>query len=450
MNVEEVDHEERTVELLEELEEYHSEDLLHLLDCEACQGVARERIGSPAGAPRMARPDYGVLLEELETRTPGLLKEMEEQDSEARALLDKLLGSHAQQRANLAGTPEFRNLKLADLLLYESWTFLPAEPALAEERARLAFRVVAQPYPAGHASRINDVKARANVLTANARRLAGDRLGSEDYFRRAASYLTCPPDSIERAFYCQSLAALRQEQGRIDEALGLLWRAALLYGECSDLLEQGACLAELGFLYVAEGQMHRGVMPLTQACEVLALHRDSTLLVRARLGLAVCHARLGHKTKALRSLRAVRALYGRVADSSEEMAHVTWMEGKVALLTGNLEDAPGLLDTARKSFVKRGKLYDAAFASLDLAAALAKARRLETLHPLIHEIAEGFTSDVPQAGVLRVLGKVESALLAGRGAELGEVVDAAAELLRSYRRNPLLVFEGLPSPSAMG
>lgn len=449
MNVEGVDHEERTMELLEELEEYHSEDLLHLLDCAVCQGLARERIDDTAGAARVARPDYGVLLEGLEARTPGLLKEVEEQDSEARALLDKLLGSHTQQRASLAGTPEFRNLKLADLLLYESWTLLPGEPALAEERARLAFRVVAQPYPAGCASRINDVKARANVLTANARRLAGDRLGAEDYFRRAAAYLTCPPEWIERAFYCQSLAALRQEQGRIDETLGLLWRAALLYGENSDLLEQGACLAELGFLYVQEDQMHRATMPLSQACEVLSLHRDSTLLVRARLALAVCYARLGQRTKALRSLRAVRALYDRVADSPQEMAHVTWMEGKVAVLTGNLEDAPGLLDTARKSFVRSGRLYDAAFASLDLAAALAKAQRLETLGPLIHDIVEGFVSDVPQAGVLRVLGKVESALQRGRGGELGDVVDAATELLRGYRRNPLLVFEGLPSPSSM-
>jgi hypothetical protein len=41
---------------------------------------------------------------------------------------------------------------------------------------------------------------------------------------------------------------------------------------------------------------------------------------------------------------------------------------------------------------------------------------------------------------------VEGALQAGREAELGDVVDAAADLLRTYRRNPLLVFDGVSRP----
>ena len=128
------------------------------------------------------------------------------------------------------------------------------------------------------------------------------------------------------------------------------------------------------------------MLPLTKACEVLDLYRDATLAVRARLALAVCHASLGHEAKALRGLASARPMYSRMADSSSQMAHVTWMEGKVALLAGNVEEAPALLDTARKSFLRLGKLYEAGFASLDLAAAWAKRGRLESMSPLIYDV----------------------------------------------------------------
>jgi tetratricopeptide (TPR) repeat protein len=443
-----VDHEERTAGWLEELCEERADDLLHLLDCVACRNAARRWLRREGEEERQRQPAYDQMLRELEARTPGLLKQMEEAGAEARRLMDRLLGSAADQRHVLAGTPEFRSLKLAEVLLLESWSLQPAEPALSEEMARLAFFVAAQPYEAALAGRVNDVKARSSVLVGNARRLAGDRLGAEECFRRAVACLTCPPDAMERAFYCQMLAALRRDQGRDDEAASLLWRAALVYNDNADLLEEGACLAELGFLSIAEDQFHRAVLPLSRACEVVDLHRDATLAVHVRLGLALCHASLGQEARAVRLLKATRPMYSRVADSPSQMAHVTWMEGRVAVLTGNLEEAPDLLDTARKSFLRQGKLHDAAFASLDLAAALARARPLESIHFLLHDVMESFPASVGQAGVLRALGSVERALAQGRRAELDAVIAAAADMLRLFRRNPLLAFEELPRTGA--
>ena len=375
---------------------------------------------------------YDEFFDSPGARMPGLLKRLEEQTAEARRLYDRLMEAEADQRPVLAAGEEFRNLRLADLLLEEGLDLQPEEPLLSEELAGLALQIAAQHHEPALASRVDDAKAHACVLIGAARRLMGDRPGAEDAFRRAVVHLTCPPDSLERAFYCQQLAALRRDQGRDDEAAGLLWRAALVYNEGSDLLEEGACLAELGFLFVADDQVYR-----------VDLHRDASLTVLARLALAVCHACLGEADKAQRILKTARTMYDRVADSSRQLAHVTWMEGKVAAFTDNLEDAPGLLDTARRAFVKQGRLYDAAFAGLDLAAVLARAGRLESLHFVIHDVVEGFRADVGQVGVLRVLGTVESALLRGRRAELGDVVASAVKTLRCYRRNPLLVFEGM-------
>ena len=396
---------------------------------------------------RETQPSYDRILRDLEARTPGLLKRMEEEAAEVRRRMSRLLDSPADQRRALAASPELRDLAVAERLLLESWERQPASPAFSEEAARLALVIAAQPYAPEQASRVDDVKARASVLVASAQRLAGNRAEADQAFRGAAAYLTCPPDSVERAFYCQQLAALRREQERDDEAAGLLWRAALIYNENGDLLEEGACLAELGFLFLAEDQPYRAVLPLSRACQVLDLHRDASLGVRARLALAVCHASLRDEAKALSALQTARQLYDRVAGSPLQMAHVTWMEGKVALLTGNLEDAPDLLDTARKAFLQHRRLHDSAFAALDLASALARAGRLKSVRPLIDDVLRVFPADVEQAGVLRMLGGVETALSQRprEGREgMEDLIAGAVARLRSFRRKPLLAFEGMP------
>lgn len=381
------------------------------------------------------------MCDAVKPQAPGLLKQIDNWSGEARQLFNRLMKAPEEQRPALAASHEFRNLRLVDLLLEESHDRLPSEPVWAEELAALAFAVAAQGHEPAPARRVDDARAQASVLTGAARRLAGDLKGAEQAFSRAAAHLTGPADSPESALYCQQLAVLRHDQERDGEATSLLWRAALIYNQGADVLEEGACLAELGLLFVADDQVDRAILPLARAGEVLDLYPDPSLTVLARLGLAFCHARLGEADKAQRLVKSARARYGRVAESSPRLAHVAWIEGKVAALTGNLEDAPGLLDTARKAFVRQEKLYETAFAGLDLAGVLARKGQLESLRFLIHDVVEGFRADVRQIGVLRVLNIVESALPRGRRAEPGNVIAAATTRLRQYRRNPLLVFE---------
>jgi tetratricopeptide (TPR) repeat protein len=435
---------------LEELLPDQEAELLHLLDCPACQGRARERLERRSLTAEAVEVEYDGMLRDLEERMPALLARRDEQTAVARRLRDRLLAAPVEERHFLAGTMALRDLGLVDLLLVDSWQLQPAEPALSEERALLALLVAAQFPEPRLAGRVNDLKARAFVLIASARRLMGDRREAEEGFGRAVACLTCPPDALERGFYCQQLAALRREQGREDEATGLLWRAALVYNENADLVEEGACLAELGFLFLAEDQPHRAVLPLSRACEVLGLHRDASLAVRAQLSLALCEAILGHEAKALRLLKAARPMYGRVADSPLQMAHVSWLEGKVARLTGRQEQAMDLLERARQGFLAQLRLYEVALTSLDLITVRAKAGRLESVLPLIQDVVEAFPADLGQAGVLLALGSVETALLAGKGGALDDVLAATAGMIRRFRREPLLAFEGFPRARAYG
>jgi tetratricopeptide (TPR) repeat protein len=441
-----LDHDARLAHFLAELAPEGRSELLHLLSCPVCRGAARESLEdeSAEGEPDVA---YDRVFAEVEARSAGLVKQMAEQSAEVQRLLDTLLGSPAAQQMALAGSREFGDLRLADLLLSASWSAQPEDPQRAEGLARLGLRIAEQPFAQRQAGRVEEVKARGLILLGNARRLQGDLLEADERFRQAASHLTCPPDAEERALYCHLLARLRWDQRREDEVAGLLWWAASIYREIGDLLEEGACLAELGFLFLDAGQVQAAIAPLARACPLLDLHRDALLGLRARLKLAVCYASAGHPQKALGLLATARPLYSRVTDSVQ-MAEVAWLEGKVTLLTGDRENATGLLSTARRSFLGSGRLYEAAFATLDVILALPKAsRRVESIHPLIHDLAERFPADVRRAGVVKALGTVELAAARGREADFEAVVSLAGEALRRFRRYPLLAFQSRQGPA---
>ncbi len=439
---------ERLQGVLAELSEERKTDLLHLLSCPVCLPGARESLQLAPGPdlPEQAPPVYsaesGALLAAMEARVPVLVKQMEEQRAAARRLLDELLAHPAERQLALARSPEFGSLDLADLLLEESAGAQTDDPARAEGLARLALPILYQRHAGKGADRIADLKARALVLLGNARRLQGDLEEAEARFREAAFHLTGPPDGIARALYCQMLAALRRDQHREDEAIGLLWRAARLYETNGAILDAAACAAELGFLYLGQDQVHEAFC-LAAAVPYLDLYRDLRLALRARLAFAVVQARLGYKSAARKSVEEACPLYCHIT-SSAQMAEVAWMEGKVALLTGDREDAAALLDTARQSFLLVGNLYDAALASLDLVLAFPKARRRAVeVHALVHEIVERFPAGLDRAEAVKALAAVEMAAAGVVKGGFEDVVAMAAERLRRVRRYPQL---RLPSP----
>ncbi len=442
---EDANHDARLAGFLAELTPERKGDLLHLLGCVVCRGVARESLeGEAAEAPPEPAEDYDRAFEALEARAPDLVRRMGEQGAEVRRLFDALLGSPAARQMELAGSREFADLRLADMLLLESRSAQPGDLQRAEGLALLALRIAGQPFPRREANRVEEVKARGLALLGNARRLQGDLLEAEECFQRAASHLTCPPDAEERALYCHLLAYLRRDQRREDEVAGLLWRAASIYGELGDALEEGECLAELGFLFLDEGEVQAAIPALARACPLLDVHRDELLGLRARLALAVGYALAGHAERARGLVAAARPLYGRVTDSAA-MAEVAWREGKVALLTGDREEAAGLLGTARRSFLGAGRLYEAALASLDAALALPHPRRVEDVHPLIHEIVERFPADLRRIGVVKALSTVEMAAPRCSEADFEWMVSLAAAAVHRFRRYPAQAFR--PGPA---
>jgi len=185
--------------------------------------------------------------------------------TEVRQLMNELLATERLRRQETARGERFRTLDLAELLVTESGRFEEACPEKAEELADLGRIVADQAYPGQWVARVDRILARSYAVQGNTRRLAGDRRGAEERFRKAASALTGPPNGVERAFYCQRLACLREEQGQVGEARALLWRAVGIFGEVRDTEAQGACLCRLAFLSLNENEVEPASRLFAQA-----------------------------------------------------------------------------------------------------------------------------------------------------------------------------------------
>jgi tetratricopeptide (TPR) repeat protein len=420
------DQEQRSRAFLTHLEPEYDDVLLHLLECAECRALARELLASqrslaaavpPAGASRTStrwRPDDATLwrLERLLATPP--------------ALRPRLLREEA----------EFRDLDLADLLLRRSEAAQPHAPRISEEMARLAFTIAEPMVRDPWVGRSNDVKARACVLVGNVRRLERDLDGAEEMFGKAVFHLTGPPNCRERAFYCRSLALLREDLGQVDEAAGLLWRAALIYRETGRRREEGRCLAQLGLLFLEEEQIERAVPPLTQACQAFQPPADDVPYVRCALALAYCHASLGESEKSRRFLHAARDLYPHLPEG-EPRTQAAWLEGKVAALAGAPEEAVERLDEARRGFLTAHKLHAATRVSIDLVRVLAGLGREERFEDLLSELRGALPPDLELIGLFFTLTAFIDATR--RQGDPREALAVAISRLRCCRRDPILV-----------
>jgi tetratricopeptide (TPR) repeat protein len=420
------DQEQRSRAFLTHLEPEYDDVLLHLLECAECRGLARQLL-APRGSLAATVPAE-------RTSGPATLRGPAD---ETLRRLERLLAEPPMLRSRLLGEEEFRDLDLAGLLLERSEAAQPHALRVSEELARLAFAVAEPMVQDRWVARSNDVKARACVLVGNVRRLERDTEAAEEMLSKAVFHLTGPPNCRERAFYCRNVALLREDQGQVDEAAGLLWRAALIYRETGEPREEGSCLAQLGLLFLEEEQIERAVPPLTRACQALQPPADVVPYVRCALALAYCHAALNEIEKSRRFLQAARALYPQLPEG-EPRARAAWFEGKVAALTGEPEEeAAERLDEARRAFLAAGKLHVATRISVDLVCVLAGLGREERFESLLSELRVALPVDLEQIGLFFTLTAFIDA--AQRKEDLREALPVAISRLRCCRRDPILV-----------
>jgi tetratricopeptide (TPR) repeat protein len=331
------------------------------------------------------------------------------------------------RRLGLVRQPRFLDLNLLERLLEESHAGQLADPARAAELARVAARL---------ASLIEEGKeeataalARAWCLGANARRLEGRPRSAEALLAKAAPYLYC---RLERAFYCRTLALLRWEQGRGDEAMAMFQHAACLYVSDDLNREVGGCLALLGLVLQEEGDEGEALSLLSRGWAEMDREVRPLFAVRAGLALADCLAQVEQTERARHVLLEAWQLFGEVTDP-REMVRVHWLEGRVLCGLGEREEALHVLESVRRQLLAEPSPAEAALVSLDLALALAESGRAEEIEAL----AEALRATFPDTPAMSPAAEVVRALARPAVSEhrLGEAARATAGLRRLFRKH---------------
>jgi len=350
-------------ELLAELKA--DDFLLHLFDCPVCRDVAFANLGpwktnGPLQTPPLidpeSRPEAEALFSELVQRASRQLEVFQDEGFHDPVLLNLILekGEEAAQKEDFRGAAEL------------AWLAVDLASCITSEDFWVQVRL-----------------SRAFFLAGSARRLARDLKQAEAAFDSGSLYLT--GSTLERGFYCRSLAMVRWDQHSLNEAAGLLRRGAEAFAESGRREEEGACLALLGLLAVEEGEFAKAFGPLLRGHLTLDPQARPWLTVRCSLSLALCFAAFDRNEEARWALEEAWNLYPLVKDDSE-LPVIQWLEGKVASWLGEFGEANTLLDSARKKFLAQQRLVEAGLASLDLAALFTQAQRPGEVRPLIADL----------------------------------------------------------------
>ena len=417
-----------------------STDLLHLLTCPTCRSWAIGRLLDQCSARQEDETQeelYAGMWDRLEERTPELIEEIQRRAATVDRLFAELMQAPPGRRLRLVQKARFRSLDLLERLLEESHAGQLAEPARAAELARLAARL-ARLFGEGDEEAAAALP-RAYSLGANARRLEGRPKAADVLLAKAVPFLA---GCMERAFYCRTLALLRWEQGRADEAEALLQHTACLYATEGLDREVGACLVILGLVLLEEGRQGDPLALLARGWAEMDRDGRPHLALRGSLALAALLAQsdLGERARGL--LSEAWRLSAQVAEPAD-MLRIYWWEGRVLARLGNREEALHMLESVRRQLLAEPSPAEAALVSVDLALVLAESGRADEIEAL----AEALWSSFPAVPAMLLAAQHLSAVaILARGGEtrLREATAKTAITLRRIFRACGLCIKPLP------
>jgi tetratricopeptide (TPR) repeat protein len=341
-----------------------------------------------------SEPDYGSALERSARKLLQRQIALDRERADSCTLVPELL-AHGRERQPLLLRNDSRlhTWGVLERLLEHGLEVLPRDRRESERLAGLALdqsrHLDASYYGL---TRVEDMRARAWVAIAEARRLRSDFAGADEAFTRARGHLAAGTgDTLEWAFLLDSEAALRRCQGRFADARQLLQQALETFVENGEDQRATLALVTLAAVHREGGQTDLSLSLLQDAARRVDGDREPRLLLSVEHNLAESLAAAGRLMEARGILIRSRPLYRRFPDSWTQ-AHLRWLRGRVATGLGQTAEAEADLRGARSAFLALDALFEAALVALDLAPVYLQQDRAAELVPLAAETLEVFRS----------------------------------------------------------
>jgi tetratricopeptide (TPR) repeat protein/DNA-binding XRE family transcriptional regulator len=340
--------------------------------------------------------------------------------------------SPRDRRLLVEGAKEFQTWALCERLCAESEKAAAADANRALELADLALRVaVLVPGEEGWRSR---VQGYAWAHVGNARRVGGNLLGADEAFARFdALWKSEVSGPLDEAHVVDLKASLRKHQGRFDEAL-VLHEQALRLVKPDD---SGYIVLNLAITLEQMGNYERAITTLMEAAPLISEQRRRLrLALQFNLAVNLCHlARHAEAEMLLREIRELAVELGNELD----LVRILWLQGRVAAGLARNEEAISALAQVRAEFASRGITYDAALASLELAALYLEHGRATEVKALAKQMAPIFQTQGVHREALAALRLFCEA--AEHETVTTDLARRIVEYLQRARHDPRLRFE---------
>lgn len=357
-----------------------------LRGCQSCQ----RNVGAlwTEGIPKTeaaADEAYGRLFPPVLADVVTLDQRLEREREAAPGLLAELKGHpHEQLETLVRSTARYQTWGLMEHLLTECTELRVDAPQKSLEFARLAVCIAEHlgeyPQPL-----VEDARGRAWGYTGNALRVL-DQRGAQEAFQRAHQHLAKGTgDPLEKAALLSFESSLASQKGDFEKALELLANALRIYRRFGDSHQVGRTLIQEGLNTGYLERHEQAIRMLSLGLQRIDASREPSLVLAARHNLIENLNEAGRTRQALALLQNTRPMYEEVGDDLV-LTRLNFLEGRVALSVGNLEEAEGFLLKAREGYLKHGIGFGVAMVSLDLARVLVLERRNTELRQLALEM----------------------------------------------------------------
>jgi tetratricopeptide (TPR) repeat protein len=432
--------------------------LRHLLSCRHCLWrlllVADDEDQGDTGPPAAAKleppeaPPPDLRAERISDReAERRLRRERDREAAPAALAELLLLPESDRKPILEIEPRFASPAVAELLLGVAADAARTEPRQAAALARLALAVAERVDRSDFGEQtVLALQLEGWSRLAEARWQSGE-IGAAELALGAATLPAeaLPIDAPERATYCRVAAALRADEGKPDEALGLLQRAAQICRHHHDHPQLGEVLAEQGCLLV-ELDPASALAPLRQAAALVDPAVSSWTALRLRQAMALAYAELDQHTTAREILRGSRQLLHEGLDHPLDQLRYAWTEARILERLGEDRKALRLFRAVAAGFARAGRAFEAALALLDGAELLVLVpRRPEELEAL-QALCARLTKLLPRTPILALILALR---LAGREEfPAPRLLHYVRAYLQAVRRHPDLPYTPSRGPVA--